>query len=303
MDTRIQTQIDLYQKDLSDTRTALSTVYWMYSYYNPAVLGSAYNSSSVVMTIGYDGVAEQIRAIPTSSCSFDLEFVDIGYSLGDREDALDFYASSSEVRLDLSEKLYNSWSPTSSKASWVGSGGYDGFSKTEYVGIKYFPKIDTSQCTDFTRMFNGGAFSTLPYLDTSKVENWTQAFEYARQLETLPSLDTSKAAVVEKMFSYCTGLRSLPKLDFSRVQNATDLFGRIEPLTGLKYLGGFTGLKVSLNLKFLRSLTYESALNVINELGVPSTQQTLTFYRNVYSLLSAEDIALATAKNWIVKGE
>lgn len=83
----------------------------------------------------------------------------------------------------------------------------------------------------------------------------------------------------------------------------------------LTTLGGFTNLGKAflstgtaaqhlLNLSKLTRLTYQSIMNVINNLAAPDdtnvTNATLKLSAASYALLSAEDIAIATNKGWSV---
>lgn len=74
-------------------------------------------------------------------------------------------------------------------------------------------------------------------------------------------------------------------------------------------IGGFENLgkaftsNTTVSLSRLASLTYQSVMNIINNLAQPDAAgvtPTLTLASAVYNLLSAEDIAIATTKGWAV---
>jgi hypothetical protein len=74
-------------------------------------------------------------------------------------------------------------------------------------------------------------------------------------------------------------------------------------------LGGFKNLKINWNsyaLDYAPNLTYQSLLNVINNLydfsaNGESTTRNIKFSTNARNLLTADDIATATAKGWNVQ--
>lgn len=106
------------------------------------------------------------------------------------------------------------------------------------------------------------------------------------------------------MFNGCTSLTSIPLIDFSGAStysaNLTNyLFGGTT-LNNLTDLGGFKGLRVSIKNGFLDmcpNLTVDSLMNVINNLATVSSE-TLKFGQANLDKLSAEQIAVATAKGW-----
>lgn len=110
------------------------------------------------------------------------------------------------------------------------------------------------------------------------------------------------------MFSSCTALTTLPLLDCSNVGNIQNMFSDCASLVNL---GGFYNLgsrltstgsgRSTLDLSSSTLLTKESIMNVINNLAAPaSITATLKLSATSYALLTAEDIAIATAKNWTV---
>ena len=98
------------------------------------------------------------------------------------------------------------------------------------------------------------------------------------------------------MFNSCTKLTSVARLDTSKCTNIEWMFGSCYSLTDL---GGFTGLKLNLNLSINSKLTVDSVMNVINNAAdMTSEPKTLTLHQDVFSKLSADQIATASAKGW-----
>lgn len=96
--------------------------------------------------------------------------------------------------------------------------------------------------------------------------------------------------------------------------NAISVLNTFSNCSSLTTLGGFTNLGKAftgtntnahtLNLSASTVLTYQSIMNVINNLAAPDdancNDATLKLSAASYALLSAEDIAIATAKRWSV---
>ena len=82
----------------------------------------------------------------------------------------------------------------------------------------------------------------------------------------------------------------------------TDMYRMFRFCESLTTLGGFTGLKVNLDLSSCPLLTKKSILNVFNKAAnVKSSPKTLTLgITNLNKLTDAEK-AIATNKGWILK--
>lgn len=134
-------------------------------------------------------------------------------------------------------------------------------------------------------------------------------------LRTIPAIDTSNVTDVANMFSQCSSLQELPQLNFGKVTilSTSPYDGFLYGATNIATLGGFVNLGKSFtgsNANGHRlqlggsQLTKESLMNVINNLAAPDdttvTDATLKLSATSYALLTAEDIAIATAKNWSV---
>ena len=96
--------------------------------------------------------------------------------------------------------------------------GYSNFSEIpeyyDFAGI-----MDTSY------MFNRcSKLTTIPQLDTSKVNNMANMFHYCESLESLPTLNTSKVTTMSYMFNNCSNLITIPPIDTSNVTNMSYMF-------------------------------------------------------------------------------
>lgn len=185
------------------------------------------------------------------------------------------------------------------------------------------PKLDTSNGTNFKQMFRYcTSLIYVPHLDTSKGTNFEAMFDTCQALEIAPPLDTGAGLNFSNMFynckylhyvpSYtlsgnlsnmfrgCNRLREIEELDCTNTTRIYQIFYDGGMYVELTTLGGFKNLVISLDLRHLSVLSYQSIMNVINKLGTPDTNQTLQVHPDVYDLLSADDIAIATAKNWTI---
>ena len=104
------------------------------------------------------------------------------------------------------------------------------------------------------------------------------------------------------MFWLCSSLETLPLFDMSAFKNTLNsaFFG----CTGLVNVGGFKGLKISIDLASSKNLSYASLKNVINNLGnkdeLFDKKPTLTLSTQSISLLTESDKTLLGNKGWIL---
>ena len=178
--------------------------------------------------------------------------------------------------------------------------------------LKSVPLIDTSKVIDMENMFNScSKLETIPLLNTSNVTNMKNMFYYCTSLKSVPLLDTSKVTDMYQMFYNCTKLESIGLLNFSSITDSSKIntFFGYSNITTLTDVGGFKDLKVNWNdnysLAKLPNLTYESIMNVINNLydfraNGETTTKTLKINSNTYALLSEEDFAVASNKGWTI---
>ena len=157
--------------------------------------------------------------------------------------------------------------------------------------------FDTSQATDMTRMFNDcESLQIIPEFDTSSVINMSYTFAICSSLISIPQLNTSSVNDMSWMFASCQILETVPLLNVSNTTDISFIFFDCHSLTNL---GGFTGLKLDLDLSFPSKLTVESVMNVITAAAdMTSEPKTLTLHKDVFNKLSEEQIATASAKGW-----
>ena len=178
------------------------------------------------------------------------------------------------------------------------------------ANLTTIPAIDTSKVTNMRAMFYYCSnLTSIPLLDTSNVTNMDSVFSNCSKLTTIPQLDTSSVTQMERMFYGCSKLQSIPLLECGNVTNISNIFGYYN-ITTLTDLGGFKNLKINCNdnygLSKIPNLTYESVMNVINNLydfrgnGDTTTTRTIQFNANSIALLSDADIAIATNKGWVI---
>ena len=204
----------------------------------------------------------------------------------------------------ISIPLFDTSSVTS-MASMFGRNWDDGDFGIDYYGcrsLKEVPLFDTSKVTNMRGMFDGcRSLKEVPLFDTGKVTNMKDTFAGCTSLATIPQLNTSLVTNMEGMFAGCTSLTSVPDLSASRVGYYYDaLFSTFYGCSNLTYLGGFKYLKWSLSLSDSPLLTYDSLMNVINNLSsdVIGYGTTLELNRESLKKLSDEDIMIAMNKGW-----
>ena len=183
------------------------------------------------------------------------------------------------------------------------------------------PAFDTSRCTVMTRMFEScSSLTNISLLDTSSVTNMDSTFQYCTSLTLLPPFDTSSVTNMVSTFLNCSSLTTIPLLNTANVNRMGSMFSDCTNLTtvpllnvssvtsmsgifnscsSLANLGGFTGLKVNLDLGSSYDITVESVMNVINAAAdMTSEPKTLILKQYVFNKLSEDQIATATAKGW-----
>ena len=235
-----------------------------------------------------------------------------GYEYSAVGNAMSLFKNDSALRtidLDCTVKGDTSSAPS---YAFQSSDMFNGCKSLQSVTLR---NMDTLTCSG---MFQGCEhLTTISLINcSSKPTNTQNMFTGCRILTSIPQIDTSLSKSAAYMFSNCKALTTIPVLDFSSVENINGIFGlyssdgepELTTLGGFTNLGkAFTGTTASyhlMSLQYSPKLTKESIMNVINNLAAPDdttvTNATLKLSAASYALLTAEDIAIATAKNWTV---
>lgn len=190
------------------------------------------------------------------------------------------------------------------------------------------PPIDTSNVVDFSKMFYAcRTITTIPNINTSKATNMERMFEECNALTSIPQLDTSNVTNMHNMFYWCNSITTIPPLDTSNVTNTTGMFYNCNKLTALSQLdvrkvteynsdsymfrnckslvdfGGLLGLKYSIDLSECNSLSRDSAINIMTlaeDVTSITDVRRIKFSSQTLGRLTEEDIAIGTAKGWMI---
>lgn len=192
----------------------------------------------------------------------------------------------------------------------VNTGGGSGGGSQEKIkvganGLKFtnstfteIPQIfDFSDVTDMKYMFQYCSnLTTLPEMDTSKVTTMENMFRNCTSLINISKIDTSNVTSMRYMFANCPSLTTVPEMDVSNVADINYIFSYSPSLTDL---GGFIGLKLSLDLSDCSNLTHDSLMNIINKVAeVTASSRRLSLGSTNLAKLTDEEKAVATAKGW-----
>ena len=182
------------------------------------------------------------------------------------------------------------------------------------------PEFNTSNMRDVARMFyNCTALTSIPNLDFSNVSEIGQLFYGCSKLGEIPNMNfryvsqftgNDSTSSSNSWINGCTTLQTIGVIDSDNITNFNYAFGgganaKIINFGGFRNLGkkyNVTNTNTNYGFLLAPNLTYESLLNVINELydrasvGYPIL--TLKMHSNHMALLSEDDIARATAKGW-----
>ncbi len=199
---------------------------------------------------------------------------------------------------------------------------FDGCSNLTELDVS---KFNTSNVTNMSYMFN--SCSKLTQLDvsnfnTANVTNMSYMFYRCSKLTQLDTskFDTSKVTDMSSMFCDCSNLTelNLSNFDMSNVTSVSNMFLYCSNLTNIqsfKNLGKAYNRTTSnyssyrLDLSSVRSLTYASLMDIINNLydlnlsydvanGGTLYRQTIKLDSTVKSKLTDTDKAIATNKGW-----
>lgn len=169
--------------------------------------------------------------------------------------------------------------------------------------LLYLKNWDVSNVTSMDSIFAGN----LNLMECSYIENWNTSNVIRMvgmfsdtQIRIAPKLNTINVKFMDYMFTECWWLKDVPMYDCSNVESTyrmfCDYYGRY--CTGLTNLGGFKNLKVDLDLGGCNKLTYQSLMNVINNLAVVSSSPTLSLGTTNLNKLTDEEKVIAINKGW-----
>ena len=195
------------------------------------------------------------------------------------------------------------------------------FSNCRNLSTLDVSSFNTSAVTNMSYMFD--ACSNLTTLDvsnfnTSAVTNMSYMFPNCSNLSTLDlsSFNTSAVTNMSSMFNGCSNLTTLDLSNFntSSVTNMSYMFYRCSSLTSI--IGTHTleevqagtikalrGLKVGISFSDSPNFERASILALFYGLAdlTGNTAQTVTLHAMAKARLTAEDIKIATDKNWNVQ--
>lgn len=157
--------------------------------------------------------------------------------------------------------------------------------------------VPTNKPLSCREMFRDcSSLTTVPEMDTSYTTDMYYMFYGCSSLSTIPEMVTSNVNTMERMFNGCSSLTSIPEMMASNVTNATDMLWGCANLTDL---GGFVGLKCTLNLSYCPKLTHDSLMAVINKAAdVTASPATLMLGSTHLAKLSDAEKGIATSKGW-----
>lgn len=174
----------------------------------------------------------------------------------------------------------------------------------ECQNLRTIPQFNTPNLTTVDSMFyECNSLENVPLFNTSNVTSFDSMFYNCVNLTSIPQFDTSKVTSMYQMFYKCISLTSVPKLDATSLASGTRIFDSwSDYFTKFTDFGGFTNLKVNLDLHYCTALTKESLLNVFNEAAdVTASPKTMTLGTTNLNKLTDEEKAIATNKGWTLK--
>ena len=165
--------------------------------------------------------------------------------------------------------------------------------------IVYLPKIDTSNVTNMTNMFNGCySLVSIPLLDTSSVTAMSSMFQNCSSLVSIPQLDTSSVNDVSNMFFSCRGLTSIPQLTTSGVLNMGYMFQHCTALVYIPQLDTSKVMDTSFTFGNCRSLKFIELKNITKAYQLSESallsKESLLYLINNEAATSAITIKLAS---------
>ena len=183
------------------------------------------------------------------------------------------------------------------------------------VGTKEASSFDDSQITNAQYLFfNNTDITEAPIYDARKTTSTSYMFRNCTNLISCGSYDFQICSTFTYMFSGCSKLTTVDLLNMERATSLTSMFQGCSKLTNL---GGFANLgqgyvstasgnnsSYKLDLSVSNLLTHDSLMNVINTVydlkSDGKTAQTIQVGSTNKAKLTAEEIAMATNKYWII---
>ena len=157
------------------------------------------------------------------------------------------------------------------------------------------PTLNTSKVTNMTNLFsNCRSIISIPLLDTSEVTSMYSIFANCFSLSSVPLLNTSKVTSLGQAFINCSKLTEIPALDVSKVTSMSSIFDGCINLNAIH----MTGMKVSFSISSSTKFTTESLHEIIDNLAIVTSTQTLTMGSTNLAKVSEEYKTIATNKGW-----
>lgn len=196
--------------------------------------------------------------------------------------------------------------------------------------LKKIGDLNTSNSTDFSNLFYYCLeLQEVGNIDTSKGELFSYMFYRCNKIKQYPTLDLTNGTKFDHMFdttaiTYFDGTQTGKGKNFTgmfasnskiatvvnlNVTSATELVSNNSPFDtifancfGLKDISFIGEIQYSIKFNSTKVLTKESLLNILNHLAdlTGKTSQTLTLSTESKNLLSEEEKAIATNKNWVI---
>ena len=196
-----------------------------------------------------------------------------------------------------------------------------------FLNLEEINLSNTSGVTDFSYAFRSlPALKKVTGLDTSNCTVINNAFVDCSNLTSINSLDLNKATNIRALFNNCSSLEEVNFNETLVVVNVAALFDgcsalkningvlNLNSVTSQSYVSGMFGstsrptllevvsiknLGLNLDLSFAPNLTRDSLVYCINNLKTVSGK-TLTLGAINLAKLTAEEIAVGTAKGWTI---
>jgi len=185
-------------------------------------------------------------------------------------------------------------------------GGYQ--NNTSYHPNTYVSNLNLPYVTNLSYAFNYNSYLTgISFLTTGpNLLNTSYMFSNCTRLVNVPAFDTSGVIDAKYMFQNCSSLIEAPALDFSGMSSSASCGSSNNPLYNIFYGCSnleqvhFRNIRVSFDILQSTKFTREALLEIIGNLVDVGAERTLHMGDTNKAKLTAEDIALATAKGWSI---